>query len=131
MTPPLKTYGWQSDAFGVTITASADRAAACCKPTPTPLPGLVSYTLTAPERAALRHSSTAEADEPAHEAPLLGRGVYCTPWFYHGRKFLFVVDHTHSVLHMEPVTDYGDRDAQVRSLQVMLSALDPYELRIV
>jgi hypothetical protein len=61
----------------------------------------------------------------------LGRGVYCTPWFYHGRKFLFVVDHTHSVLHMEPVTDHGDRDAQVRSLQVMLSALDPCELRIV
>jgi hypothetical protein len=131
MTPPLKTYGWQSDAFGVTITASADRAAARSKPTPTPLPGLVSYTLTAPEQARLRHSSTAEADEPAHEAPLLARGVYCTPWFYHGRKFLFVVDHTHSVLHMEPVTDHGDRDAQVRSLQVMLSALDPYELRIV
>jgi hypothetical protein len=122
---------WQSDAFGVTVAASADRAAACCKPTPTPSPGFVSYTLTASEQARLRHSSTAEADEPAHEAPLLGRGVYCTPWFYHGRKFLFVVDHTHSVLHMEPVTDHGDRDAQVRSLQVMLSALDPCELRIV
>jgi hypothetical protein len=96
----------------------------------------VPYTLTASEQARLRHSRTAAeagdiADEPAHEAPLLGRGVYCTPWFYHGRKFLFAVDHTHSVLHMEPVTDHGDRDAQVRSLQVMLNALDPYELRIV
>jgi hypothetical protein len=84
MTPPLKTYGWQSDAFGVTITASADRAAACCKPTPTPTPGIVPYTLTAPERAALRLSRTAvpatAPDEPIEPTPILAGELMEIDW---------------------------------------------------
>lgn len=64
-------------------------------------------------------------------APLIPRGVYMTPWFYRGRRWLFVVDHTHSVLHLEPVIDYGDRDAQVQALRVMLQALDPLGLALV
>jgi hypothetical protein len=72
------------------------------------------------------------ADAPmAFDAPLIHRGVFCTPWFYHGRRWLFVVDHTHSVVHMEPVIDDGDRDAQVQSLRVMLQALDPCTLRVM
>lgn len=73
---------------------------------------------------------TAVPDSPA-DAELIARGVHCTPWFYHGRRWLFVVDHTHSVLHMEPVTDHEhEMDAQVQSLRVMLMALDPQALRI-
>ena len=71
-------------------------------------------------------------DAPAdNTAPLLERGVYLTPWFFRGRRTLVVIDHTHSVIHYEPVTDNGDRDAQVQALRVMLSALDPVRLRVV
>lgn len=75
-------------------------------------------------------------EEPESKAPappaLIPRGVHCTPWFYHGRRWLFVVDHTHSVLHMEPVTDHEDQmDAQVQSLRVMLMALNPQPLSVM
>jgi len=82
-----------------------------------------------PAPAPFVNESEIERDD--ERAPLIGRGVYCTPWYYHGRRWLFVVDHTHSVLHLEPVLDNGDRDAQIRSLRVMLSALDPIRLELV
>ena len=74
------------------------------------------------------HVMDAPVDLPA---PLLDRGVYLTPWLFRGRRTLVVIDHTHSVIHYEPVTDNGDRDAQVQALRVMLSALDPVRLRVV
>jgi hypothetical protein len=61
-------------------------------------------------------------------APLVERGVRLTPWLFRGRRMFVVIDHTHSIIHYEPVSDLGDRDAQVRSLQVMLDALDPPQL---
>ena len=78
----------------------------------------------------LKLADTADRPTPV-AAPFIDRGIYLTPWVFRGRRQLVVIDHTHSVIHWEPVTDYGDRDAQVQSLRVLLMALDPVELRLM
>lgn len=62
---------------------------------------------------------------------LLERGVYLSPFYCAGRRVWWLVDHTHSRIHIEPVGDREDRDAEYLSMTKMLDALDPPRLAIV
>lgn len=84
----------------------------------------VSTNPTVVDRPSTLHD-VIHVDAPDDSAPLLDRGIHLTPWFVNGRRYLIVIDHTHSIIHREAVTDNGDRNAQVRSLEIMLNALDP------
>jgi hypothetical protein len=95
-----------------------------------------------PSRAHVASEIVAELDERLTRAPrpalvhdvlraggmkrrMLRRGLWLTPWFYIGTRWLFVVGHGHNVLLLEPVVQGDDRDEQVNRLLAFLRERAP------
>jgi hypothetical protein len=56
---------------------------------------------------------------------MLRRGLWLTPWFYMGTRWLLVVGHLHNVLLLEPIVVGDDRDEQVNRLLAFLRERAP------
>jgi hypothetical protein len=61
---------------------------------------------------------------------MMRRGLFLTPWFYLGTRWVFVVGHNHNVETLEPVLANGDRDIQVNRLLALLEERAPLTITL-